>query len=125
MTLRQACAKQLDRIPKNLPGAPDSDSDKKLYLGAFEKHARSESHAQRVIDSIVESAVFYPKIPELIEACEYISGDNLPTGCPICHGEPWISGTKKFKGREYDCAVRCSCERGKYLLARDRERQVA
>lgn len=45
----------------------------------------------------------------------------LPPGCKVCHGHPWVSG--EINGHE--CAMRCDCERGKYLRARDKERRAA
>ena len=99
---------------------PDNDNDRKAYIDAFEKHARSEVHAARVIDSLIETCQFYPRIPELIDACNYIGGDALPPPCGVCGGEPWVSVTSP-EGIDY--AGRCGCERGIFLKRRDRERR--
>lgn len=123
MSLKQVCKEQLKRLPANLPNGPESDTDRRCYLEAFERHARSETHATRVIDSLIETSMFYPKIPELVAACEYIAGDAVPGGCPVCRDEPWVTGEREVRGEKVTAAGRCNCDRGRYFAARDAERK--
>jgi hypothetical protein len=124
MTLRAICKREMERIPRNLAGGPDNPSDLRGYVDAFERHCANETHAKRVIDSLIETCQFYPRIAEIVTMCKAIDpleGGVLPPGCAKCGGEAWVAG--EINGHE--CAMRCDCERGKYLRARDRERRVA
>lgn len=124
MTLRKICQRELERIPSNLVNGPETASDIRLYVDAFERNCVSEMHAKRVVDSLVEICQFYPKIADIVTMCKSIdarAGETMPPGCQTCNGEHWIIITRNGA----QGTARCSCERGRFLAARDRERSPA
>jgi hypothetical protein len=56
-------------------------------------HARSESHASRVAQSLLETCIFLPSVSNLINACEYTPDDETLVStrkdCPYCMGDGW------------------------------------
>ncbi len=117
MTLRAICKRELERIPRNLVGGPDNSSDQRAYVDAFERNCVNETHAKRVVDSLIETCTFYPKIADIVTMCKSIdtrAGETLPAGCATCKGELWIVVTRGT----YEGTSRCSCERGRFLAAR-------
>lgn len=118
--------KQMARL-RGMPGEPrDPDTLKPALqerVKALTARARSEVHATRVVDSLVESCQFWPTVAEIVTACEYISGDSLPPGCPACSSDPWIHTEREVRGQLVNVSSRCDCERGRYFAARDKERR--
>ena len=125
MPITEKIAKeQLSRL-RGMPGDPKEAEDLAAALKerrrALLNGARSEVHARRIVDSLLDTCQFFPTVSEIREACEYIAGDVLPDGCAECRGAPFVTVTRNG----VEGAGRCSCERGRYLAARDRERKVA
>lgn len=118
--LRTACAQQLKRIPSNLPNKPETEDDRKTYLETFAKYAKSPIHAQQVMDVLIETCEFYPKVSQIVTMCQQISGSmELPPGCSRCNGDPYVV----IERNGTDVAARCECQRGKFLSAMDQARR--
>jgi hypothetical protein len=85
------CRQQLGRIPSSLPGAPKEQSAQRSYVDIFARHANNELHAIRVIDHLLENSTFFPKISEIVTACNQISATDqaavkVRTSCKYCQG---------------------------------------
>lgn len=104
-----------------MPGQPTDEIAIKERIKALERSARSETHAVRIVDSLLETNQFFPTVSDITQAAEYIGAENLPQSCEKCKGEPFV--IREHNGAEY--AVRCTCERGQYLKRRDKERAAA
>lgn len=63
-----------------------------------------------------------PQTQAETEAIKARESESIPGRCPACAQEgDWLPGTRKIQGVDYDFRTRCKCERGRYLLARDKE----
>ncbi len=82
--------------------------------------AKDDSHCLRIAESLMAGR-FRPLACDIREAADATRQDDVPSGCSICEGQPWVSFTKGL----YDYAARCSCLRGECLKSKDRERRGA
>lgn len=119
--MNESFAKEQLRRCAGMPGQPTDEIAIKERIKALCRFSRSETHLQRIMDSLVNTNQFFPTVSDIRDASEYISGDSVPNGCQRCSGEPFVSIQRGI----YSAAVRCECERGKYLAARDREKKSA
>jgi hypothetical protein len=117
---RKIAKEQLRRCG-GMPGQPDDEVAIDESIKALTGAARSKTHARRIVDSLLAQSQFFPTVAEILTTAEQIEGDELPAGCRECRGDPWITGERSG----VSCAVRCSCERGRYLAARDAEKRGA
>lgn len=116
--MTETIAKQQMRRCAGMPAQPTDEVALRERVRALRNHSRTEKHTQKIIDSLLETCQFFPTVADIVQASGYISEGDTPGGCDQCAGEPWVA----VKRGAYDASVRCNCERGKYLRARDRER---
>jgi hypothetical protein len=69
-----------------------------------------------MVDAWLETEKAAPKIADLVHLAATVrSKPELPTGCEVCRGEPFIANDSR--------AARCTCARGKALREMDRRRE--
>jgi hypothetical protein len=70
--------------------------------------ADDHDHAKAMIDRWLELSPAAPKVSDLYRmAQETRKQEELPAGCPVCRGDPWVV--------DGGVAVRCTCARGDAL----------
>lgn len=90
--------------------------------------ARSEVHAKRIIEEIVDAPgdpVRWPS-PERIRTVAWalLTDSEKRTHCKHCDGLGWRSAPLTIKGIEYANSVRCACNGGR-LPAQPRDGKLA
>src|SRR5258708_1163055 len=89
--MRSICAQALKRIPTNIAGKPETEDERRSYIDAFAKYVKSPLHAQQVVDLLIETCEFYPKVSQIVTTCQQVEGSmELPPGCPRCNGDAYV-----------------------------------
>lgn len=109
------CCNQIDRLggfdfpPTTTAGL------KELYL-TLQQCARSDDHARRIVDEIIESPGGddgihrWPK-PDQIRSIAWslLSDAEKAIGCKACNGTGFHHATKTINGVQFDFSTPCSC----------------
>lgn len=94
--IERKTATELIRRFGGMPMTPDKDG-MGLRIDTLERHARSESHARAVVESLVESCQFFPTCADVVQMCASVedpasnAARSRAKACPHCMGDGWIS----------------------------------
>jgi len=121
MTTKKRCA-ELIRLCTGLDFFPADAPARELLVETLRRRADSDEHAERIIDRWIETERKAPVPADIVQLARDIplgAEGAIPGGCPECQGQDWVVQETK----EHSAAGRCSCPRGRFLMARDVERQ--
>jgi hypothetical protein len=105
----------LVRLCSGLDYFPADIELRRLLVERLHRLAVDHDHATAMIERWLERETAAPKVADLVAlAAEVKTKQELPAGCDICGGDPWIL-TKRG-------AARCGCGRGRVLRDADRRR---
>jgi hypothetical protein len=114
--------------------APQSKEGVREIVDCLMRHCQSEEHAERTITAFLDGATEPKNLTAELAAIARRSQipDQLPAGCPRCFLGPdvdsgevrWAAHVPGVRGG-YSVALRCECERGEWLAAKDQERKAA
>lgn len=114
---KQFCKKQIGRLSCFASTFPRTDDGILELVSTLWGVAHTEDHATRTVDALCKSSQFCPTPAEIRAAAEQQPlHEAMPGGCKICNGSEWVIDEANNGVR------RCTCERGQYLRAKDRER---
>ncbi len=84
----------------------------------LKKSARTPERAKKTVDLLIYDREVCPTPREISDMAYSIAQKEecAPGGCEECRGLPWVQSDRG--------ALRCSCPKGRWLLAKDRERAV-
>lgn len=125
------CKTQVGRLSVTPLFAPKTRQAGEDWLNTLMCHCQSNDHAERVMTQFLENCTEAknPLAEIVIIARETERHDEPPPGCSECElGPDETTGEMRWAahiGGERNgvsCAVRCVCDRGKWLLAKDVER---
>jgi hypothetical protein len=122
MTTKKHCAELIRRCA-GLDFFPSDMVVREVLVDALQRHAASDAHAERIVRQWLENERKAPMPADIVQLARDVSPDadgNVPGGCQECRGEPFV--VSETDGRSG--ARRCSCERGRFLQAKDDERRL-
>lgn len=129
---RDIAKKQAKRIAANPMLTPQSEQGVTELVDCLMRNCTSPEHAERTMTVFLDTARDPRNLTaELADAARQSRQDvAFPPGCSRCTlmpdehtGEPrYASHVPARTIGGYDCVVRCGCERGQALRARDRQR---
>lgn len=122
--------KQAKRLQSCPMIAPQTDEGRREIVDCLVRHCQSAEHADSVMTRFLDEAlkVEGPVTAALANIARQVpSGEEAPAGCERCFsGKNPVTGEKLYAhhvGRDvpggYSVAVRCSCERGRWLASRE------
>ena len=86
-------AKRLIARLGSMSMAPAETGAVLLRSEALAKYARSEGHAERVVQTILERDSYFPTVAVIVQECETSPDDaqlqSFRRDCPHCHGDGW------------------------------------
>jgi hypothetical protein len=91
----------------------------------------SEDHAKRIIGYLIDTCKFCPVPADFHSAMAAVpSREKIPVGCEQCDGSGWepvkngtITDPDTGKQLIADGYRRCSCPKGRYMLAKQKEHE--
>jgi hypothetical protein len=115
--------------------APQTLEGKKEIVECLLRNCQSEEHAVTVMTRVLDGAlrVEGPITAWIASVARQTQTyDRAPAGCDLCYLGPDVT-TGEVRWAEhvsvqiggYDCARRCTCDRGGWLAAKDLERGAA
>jgi hypothetical protein len=120
-------------IPSAFPKAT-ADEMRAEVVGSLVRNCVDVAHASRTVTMVLDSSPDPKNLIAEIRRCAAETQDRqqiLPDGCERClmspdpnTGAPRWSAHVYGEKRGYSCAIRCSCERGRWLERRDQERMA-
>jgi len=126
----QRVAARIAAAPALLPQTAEGRTE---LVDAILRHCSDADHAKNVMTEVLDGAL---KPVNLVAEIAMIAGrtrrpDQPPPGCQQCDvGEDITTGATRWSPfvhvqiRGYSAARRCDCARGRWLAARDQERQL-
>lgn len=116
---RKFCDKQIERFMVYETSFPKQLAGVRVLSEALMKHAKSEDHARRTVDQILETSEFCPMPGVIREVAESLPITSpAPAACSQCGGREWVHVV--ISG--YDSERRCDCALGRHYAAADAER---
>ena len=101
-------AKKLCGALLRMPMAPKESTAIRQRVDALAGHARSDGHAERVIDHIVATSSFFPTVREIVDTCEYLPDDtafrDVRIKCRYCQGDGFATLDQPYG---LSCAYPC------------------
>jgi hypothetical protein len=127
----QAQARRLQSSPML---APQSAEGRTEIVECILRHCADVEHAARAMTHVLDNCTDPRNLTaEIRSAAETTANtpQTLPPGCEACRLEPDpMTGAERWMAHipgernGYSCAVRCTCERGDWLLRRDEEKRA-
>lgn len=93
MAIELKAAKKLAARFGGMPMMPTEANQILQRAEALARYSRSEGHAQRVVQAIVEREAYFPTVSVIVQECEQSPDDeavvNQRKNCQHCHGDGW------------------------------------
>jgi hypothetical protein len=132
---RETARAQAKRLQSSPMLAPQSDDGRKEIIDCLMRNCDDAEHAESTMTQVLDNCDDPRNLTAEIRAAAVATlhrSESVPDGCDVCRLMPdpltgaarWMAHVP-FERNGYSYAVRCNCERGRWLKRRDHERGSA
>ncbi len=129
---RELARQQAARLQSSPMLAPQSDEGRREVVNVLMRHCQNAEHAEMVMTALLEECRDPRNLTaELVAIARNTKRkEDLPAGCDACSAGNDLDGVPSWlpfvvvEINGYSSGRRCTCARGRWLFARDRQREA-